>query len=96
MNAFPTVYRPVGAINVAVGASDAAAASTVPAGVRVARLCSDVDCWVALNTAAVAGASVFLPQRQPEYIRVDPGDTVHVITNTAGTTGNLNIVLMDR
>ena len=56
----------------------AASATAIAAGVRVARIVSDKDCFYSVTGTATTSSS-YLPANAIEYIHVYEGDTVSII-----------------
>ena len=69
----------------------AASATATAAGIRVARIVSDTDCFYSVTGTATTSSS-YLPANAIEYIHVFTGDTVSVITS--GSSGSAYITSM--
>ena len=68
-----------------------ASATAIAAGIRVARIVSDSDCFYSVTGTATTSSS-YLPANAIEYVHVFTGDTVSVIL--ASGTGSAYITSM--
>tara|TARA_R110000824_G_scaffold94738_1_gene228337 strand:+ start:1077 stop:1376 length:300 start_codon:yes stop_codon:yes gene_type:complete len=84
------VLRPTTVSKVSISGT-AASASAIAAGIRVARIVSDTDCFYSVTGTATTSSS-YLPANAIEYIHVFTGDTVSVITS--GSSGSAYITSM--
>jgi len=84
------VLRPTTVSVVSLSGSAASAPATA-AGIRVARIVSDTDCFYSVTGTATTSSS-YLPANAIEYIHVFTGDTVSVITS--GSSGSAYITSM--
>jgi hypothetical protein len=84
------VLRPTTVSKVSLSGSAASATATA-AGIRVARIVSDTDCFYSVTGTATTSSS-YLPANAIEYIHVFTGDTVSVIT--LGSSGSAYITSM--
>ena len=84
------VLRPTTVSVVSLSGSAASAPATT-AGIRVARIVSDTDCFYSVTGTATTSSS-YLPANAIEYIHVFTGDTVSVITS--GSSGSAYITSM--
>ena len=75
------VLRPTTVSVVSLSGSAASAPATA-AGIRVARIVSDTDCFYSVPGTATTSSS-YLPANAIEYIHVFTGDTVSVITSSS-------------
>jgi len=75
------VLRPTTVSVVSLSGSAASAPATA-AGIRVARIVSDTDCFYSVTGTATTSSS-YLPANAIEYIHVFTGDTVSVITSSS-------------
>ena len=75
------VLRPTTVSVVSLSGSAASAPATA-AGIRVARIVSDTDCFYSVEGTATTSSS-YLPANAIEYIHVFTGDTVSVITSSS-------------
>lgn len=76
------VLRPTTVSVVSLSGSAASAPATA-AGIRVARIVSDTDCFYSVTGTATTSSSSYLPANAIEYIHVFTGDTVSVITSSS-------------
>jgi hypothetical protein len=84
------VLRPT-TVSVVSLSGSAASATATAAGIRVARIVSDTDCFYSVTGTATTSSS-YLPANAIEYIHVFTGDTVSVITS--GSSGSAYITSM--
>ena len=84
------VLRPT-TVSVVSLSGSAASATATAAGIRVARIVSDTDCFYSVTGKATTSSS-YLPANAIEYIHVFTGDTVSVITS--GSSGSAYITSM--
>ena len=84
------VLRPT-TVSVVSLSGSAASATAIAAGIRVARIVSDTDCFYSVTGTATTSSS-YLPANAIEYIHVFTGDTVSVITS--GSSGSAYITSM--
>ena len=75
------VLRPTTVSVVSLSGSAASAPATA-AGIRVARIVSDTDCFYSVTGTATTSSS-YLPANAIEYVHVFTGDTVSVITSSS-------------
>jgi len=75
------VLRPT-TVSVVSLSGSAASATATAAGIRVARIVSDTDCFYSVTGTATTSSS-YLPANAIEYIHVFTGDTVSVITSSS-------------
>ena len=84
------VLRPT-TVSVVSLSGSAASATATAAGIRVARIVSDTDCFYSVTGTATTSSS-YLPANAIEYVHVYTGDTVSVITS--GSSGSAYITSM--
>jgi len=84
------VLRPTTVSKVSTSGT-AASATAIAAGIRVARIVSDSDCFYSVTGTATSSSS-YLPANAIEYVHVFTGDTVSVIL--ASGTGSAYITSM--
>jgi hypothetical protein len=84
------VLRPT-TVSVVSLSGSAASATATAAGIRVARIVSDTDCFYSVTGTATTSSS-YLPANAIEYVHVFTGDTVSVITS--GSSGSAYITSM--
>jgi hypothetical protein len=84
------VLRPTTVSKVSTSGT-AASATAITAGIRVARIVSDSDCFYSVTGTATTSSS-YLPANAIEYVHVFTGDTVSVIL--ASGTGSAYITSM--
>jgi|TARA_B110000879_G_scaffold70347_1_gene98267 hypothetical protein len=84
------VLRPTTVSKVSTSGT-AASATAIVAGIRVARIVSDSDCFYSVTGTATTSSS-YLPANAIEYVHVFTGDTVSVIL--ASGTGSAYITSM--
>ena len=82
-----TVHRPIRTQTVSVSGTSAAITNAVGSGIHVIRMVSSTDCHFALGGAPTATTSdPLLPADTVEYIRINEGEKIAFIQNTAAGT----------
>lgn len=95
----PVTFFPSTAQNLAYSSASVSITDAVGSYINVVRLVCTTDCYVAFSVSgasAVANSAtgVFLPANVPEYMRISPNSTVHVIRDTSD--GTLSVLEVTR